>query len=101
MITYESCRTHLEDLISEYKQTEKLSLNEANTRFKFIDCLLINCLNWEKTDITCEDSYEGKYTDYILSLFRSIAVVEAKKAGIYFELPVGKQKLFQPLKSVY
>jgi GTPase SAR1 family protein len=101
MINYESCRTNLESLISEFNETEKTSINEANTRFKFIDSLLMNCLNWEKNDISCEDNYEGKYTDYILSLFRSVAVVEAKKAGNYFELPVGKQKLIQPLKSVY
>jgi len=101
MINYESCRTNLENLISDFESTEISALNEANTRFKFIDNLLIKCLNWERTDISCEDTYEGKYTDYTLNLFRSVAVVEAKKAGDYFELPVGKQKLIQPLKSVY
>lgn len=101
MNNYESCRTNLENLISEFNELDRSILNEANTRFRLIDGLLIDCLNWEKTDISCEDNYEGKYTDYILSLFRSVAVVEAKKVGNYFELPVGKQKLIQPLKSVY
>lgn len=101
MIEYESCRINLEKLILEFNKTDIEELNEANTRFKFIDSLLIDCLNWDKTNISCEDSYNGTYTDYILSLFRSVAVVEAKKAGNYFELPVGKQKLIQPLKSIY
>lgn len=101
MISYEDCRSNLDNIKSEFDGLEISSLNEANTRFKLIDGLLLNCLNWEKADISCEDSYEGKYTDYILSLFRSVAVVEAKKSGNYFELPVGEQKLFQPLKSVY
>ncbi len=101
MISYESCRANLETLILEFDKTEKKSLNEANTRFKFIDELLMGCLNWEKNNISCEDSYEKKYTDYILSLFRPVVVVEAKKAGNYFELPIGTKKLIQPLKSVY
>jgi GTPase SAR1 family protein len=101
MVNYEDCRSNLEKIKKEFDGLDTSTLNEANTRFKLIDGLLIDCLNWEKTDISCEDSYEGKYTDYILSLFRSVAVVEAKKTGNYFELPIGKQKLFQPLKSVY
>ncbi len=101
MIKYEDCRSNLDKLKAEFDGLNRLALNEANTRFKLIDGLLIDCLNWEKTDISCEDSYEGKYTDYVLSLFRSVAVVEAKKSGNFFELPIGEKKIFQPLKSVY
>lgn len=101
MISYESCRANLEALKSEFDSIDKDLLNEANTRFKFIDRILTDCLGWERNDISNEDSYQGKYTDYILSLFRSVAVVEAKKSGNYFELPVGKHKIFQPIKSVY
>jgi GTPase SAR1 family protein len=101
MNSYEDCRTHLEKLKEEFLKLEPQKLNDANTRFKLIDGLLKDCLNWGEDDISCEDNYKGKYTDYILSIFRSVAVVEAKKTGDYFELPVGKQKLFQPLKSVY
>lgn len=101
MITYESCRTNLERINSEFGETNKSQLNEATTRFRFIDEILINCLNWEKTDISSEESHDLEYTDYTLSLFRPVAIIEAKKAGNYFELPIGKQKLFQPLKSVY
>ena len=60
-------------------KTEKKSLNEANTRFRFIDRLLMECLGWCVEDISCEDNYQNEYTDYIFSLFRSVAVLEAKK----------------------
>ena len=79
MNDYEKCRKSLENLKLDFDSLKKTSLNEANTRFKLIDKLLIECLNWERNNISCEDSYKGKYTDYILSLFRTVAVVEAKK----------------------
>ncbi|OEU55231.1 MAG: hypothetical protein BA868_00815 [Desulfobacterales bacterium C00003106] len=61
----------------------------------------MECLGWCRDDILCEDNYQKKYTDYTLSLFRSVAVLEAKKSGDYFELPAGINNLFQPIKSVY
>jgi hypothetical protein len=101
MVGYEQCRENLEILIKESELIDINSLNEANTRFKFIDRLLTECLGWETNDISCEDNYEGKYTDYILSLFRSVAVLEAKRTGVYFELPIGNKKHILPLKSIY
>ncbi len=84
MINYESCRTNLEKLISDFNETEKSAINEANTRFKFIDSLLTDCLNWEKTDISCEDSYEGKYTDYIVSVRKLQIVATSAIHGDFF-----------------
>ena len=101
MSKYESCRGHLEELNSKYLTIDKSSFNEANTRFKFIDIILTKCLGWETKDISCEDSYQGKYSDYTLNLFRSVCVLEAKKTGIYFELPAGSNSLYQPIKSIY
>ena len=101
MDIYEQNRKKLEILKLEFDTIEQKSLNEANTRFKFIDRLLMECLAWNRNDISCEDSYQNKYTDYTLSLFRTVAVIEAKKTGDYFELPVGRKNLFQSIKSVY
>ena len=101
MDIYEQSRENLELLKSEFDITEKKILNEANTRFKFIDKLLLGCLAWSNNDISCEDNYEKKYTDYTLKLFRSVAVVEAKKSGDYFELPAGSKNLYQPIISIY
>jgi hypothetical protein len=99
MYTYEESRANLEAIKSD--SIDIKSLNEATTRLKYINKILTECLGWETNDITCEDNYAGKYTDYILSLFRSVAIVEAKKGGDYFELPIGGKKIFQPIKSVY
>jgi type I site-specific restriction endonuclease len=79
MDIYEQSRKNIEKLKSDFDAIDKKTLNEANTRFKFIDRLLRECLGWSTADISCEDNYQKKYTDYTLSLFRSVAVVEAKK----------------------
>ncbi|MBC7000900.1 hypothetical protein, partial [Cytophaga sp. FL35] len=101
MSIYEICRENLIELELEFSKLDKSVLNEANTRFKLIDSILTKCLGWETNNISCEDSYLGKYSDYTLSLFRSVCVLEAKKTGNYFELPAGNQKLYQPIKSIY
>ena len=101
MTEYEQGRLELEAIVADIKSEGITQFNEANTRFKYIDRILTKCLGWDTSNISCEDSYAGKYTDYILSLFRSVAVLEAKKTGIYFKLPVGQTKLIQPLATVY
>jgi hypothetical protein len=62
--------------------------NEADTRFQLIDRLLIDCLNWRREDIHSEEAYQGAYTDYTFLTPRRL-VIEAKREGIHFELPVG------------
>ena len=73
---------------SEHKQT----LNEATTRAHLIDRLIIECLYWSRDSVTMEDSYNGDYSDYTLSTTRSAVIIEAKKEGLYFELPVGQKQ---------
>jgi len=97
---YERGREILEELNNEFKEIDILKFNEADTRFKFIDKILTECLNWETNDISNEDVKDNHYADYKLKLFRPIAVWEAKKTGNYFELPVGTNKLILPLKSI-
>lgn len=97
---YEQGRQIIEELNEEFKLLNIQKFNEADTRFRFIDTILTNCLGWEPKDINNEDVVDEHYADYKLSLFRAVAVWEAKKTGNYFELPVGKQKLIYPLKSL-
>lgn len=101
MEKYEESRNKLENLKKDFDSIGSTKLNEANTRFKYIDKILKDCLGWDTDNISCEDNYQKKYSDYTLSLFRAVAILEAKKSGIYFELPVGTSKLIQPLKSLY
>jgi GTPase SAR1 family protein len=95
---YEYAYSSLLNLIQEFEATEKNDFNEATTRFRFIDRILTECLAWEHKDITTEDSYEGEYSDYTLHLFRPVAVLEAKRTGNYFEIPVGVKSLVIPIK---
>lgn len=97
---YEKGRGILEGLNDEFKSIDLAKFNEADTRFRFIDKILTECLNWEPKDINNEDVKDNHYADYKLNLFRPIAVWEAKRTGNYFELPVGIKKLILPLKSI-
>lgn len=97
---YENGRVTLENLILEFKQLNINDFNEADTRFRFIDRILTECLNWEPKDISNEDVRDRHYADYKLNLFRPVAVWEAKRTGNYFELPVGISRLIMPLKSI-
>ena len=97
---YEFGRETLESLIKDFKEIKIEKLNEADTRFRFIDKILIACLNWEPKDINNEDVRDNHYADYKLNLFRPVAVWEAKRTGNYFDLPVGTSKLIMPLKSI-
>lgn len=100
METYEKGRKNLNILIEEFKSLDLNKFNEADTRFRFIDTILTECLDWQPKDISNEDVKDGHYADYKLNLFRPIAVWEAKKIGNYFQLPVGIKKLVLPLKSI-
>lgn len=96
---YENGRDIIAKLADDFRQLGKEQLNESDTRFKFIDTILTKCLGWEPNDISTEDVKDGHYADYKLSLFRPVAVWEAKRTGNYFELPVGTSKLIYSLKS--
>jgi predicted type IV restriction endonuclease len=69
------------------------SRNEATTRLHLIDVILFDCLGWERSECVAEERYDGKYTDYSLRCPQCLLIVEAKKEGIYFELPIGSEKL--------
>jgi GTPase SAR1 family protein len=65
------------------------SRNEATTRVQLIDRILFESLAWDRSDVIAEESHDGQYADYTLNAPRRLLIVEAKKEGTYFELPVG------------
>lgn len=67
--------------------------NEASTRFHLIDRIFFEALGWEKDDCIPEESHEGKYADYTFNDPGKVLIVEAKREGIYFELPIGFNKV--------
>ncbi|MFA5865335.1 MAG: hypothetical protein WC975_11690 [Phycisphaerae bacterium] len=96
---FETCRQKLEDLAIYYKNNYG-KRNEATTRLQLIDRLFFECLGWTKEDVILEESYERTYADYVFSAPRKILILEAKKEGDYFELPVGKEEIDYNLGSL-
>lgn len=100
MDKYEKGRELIKELNDDFNKLDKTSFNEADTRLHFIDRILIECLGWEQNSINSEDCRDNHFADYKLSLFRPVAVLEAKRTGNYFELPIGNSKIIYPLKSL-
>ncbi len=88
---YELCRSNLETLVAS-EIAKPSHRNEATTRLQLIDCLFFDCLGWSKEDVVLEESDGREYADYTFYLGfarRRVLIVEAKKEGDYFEVPVG------------
>ena len=77
------------DNFNELLKKSFISLSESDTRVKKIDPIFIKCLNWEEADITREEHGETGFVDYIFKIRNmNTFVVEAKKTGYYFTIPV-------------
>ena len=86
---YEDAAKKISELrvwFSEIKET----LNEASTRAHLIDRLIFECLSWPRDSVDMENPHSGYYSDYVLSPMRPAVIVEAKKEGEYFRVPIGK-----------
>ncbi len=86
---YEMCKDRLTGLYDWYVKN-KGTRNEATTRLHLIDTIFFECLGWDKReDCKAEERFNGTYTDYTFLSPRRILIVEAKKEGIYFDIPDG------------
>jgi len=69
--------------------------NEAETRHKVIDYLLRDVLGWTEEDISYEERVPQDdrvtYADYIIRTATTQIVVEAKKAGATFAVPMDRR----------
>ncbi len=75
--------------------------NEAATRLHLIDDLLFECLLWDKrADCIPEERIDGQYADYTLLCPRRMVIVEAKKEGIYFDIPSGLSNRQYAIKTL-
>ncbi|MCD9523750.1 hypothetical protein GLP14_13080 [Photobacterium carnosum] len=69
---------------------EERTKNEAETRHKIIDFVLHDFLSWPKNRVIVEEYINPGFADYILKKSNGddLLFIEAKKEGIYFELPI-------------
>ncbi|WP_133116384.1 hypothetical protein [Amycolatopsis antarctica] len=100
MVNYERAKLAIGTLATEAER--HLDLNEATTRLRLIDRLLFDTLDWAPEDITTEQYESGDYLDYVLGRPERLAVIEAKRTGRHFELPVGVEKeRYVDVKTIY
>lgn len=80
----------LHEHADELGRWQSSDLNETDTRSKIIDALLIEVLGWDEASISREvRTVDGGYSDYVVRNDRTAFVLEAKRTGHYFEMPVG------------
>ncbi len=74
-------------MISKHNWT---GLTESDTRVKLIDKIFVESLNWDENEnITREEHASPGFVDYVFRLGKkNVFVVEAKKQGVYFNLPI-------------
>ena len=89
---YESALDKAVELLSWYSE-HKQDCNEATTRSHLIDRIVFDCLGWPHESVKMEESYDGNFSDYTLSTARPALIIEAKREGVYFEIPVGKTQI--------
>ena len=81
----QALREHADEL-SHWQNSD---LNESDTRSKIIDTLLLQVLGWDEASIRREvRTANGGYSDYVVQNERTAFVLEAKRAGHYFEMPI-------------
>ena len=70
-----------------------LPLSESDSRAKIIDPIFKDCLGWDEDDIKREEHVHRGFVDYIFHIKnRPIFVLEAKKIGDSFVIPLGLKK---------
>ncbi|WP_222845005.1 hypothetical protein, partial [Kocuria sp. CNJ-770] len=67
---------------------DDLTRNEAQTRFDLIDSVIKDVLHWPADKIRVEQRLPDGYTDYELVEAGTLAIVEAKREGVGFVLPL-------------
>lgn len=74
--------------------------NEATTRLHLIDTLLMGVLGWPKSQIRAEEPAGTGRIDYSLGAPAVRLIIEAKKEGVYFDLPAGTRTGVHSLRSL-
>lgn len=89
MTSYDRGAASLDELCASSQASREEDANEATTRLQVIDKLLMDVLDWPSDQITCEEYREGGFLDYVVGAPQSRLVLEAKRIGRHFEVPVG------------
>lgn len=93
-IEFSVAQENFKKLVQEFSSLEdSINPNEAQTRFSYIDTMLMDCLGWTKDLVRVEVYENGDRSDYECGIPRQL-IIEAKKPGISFSFPPsGNDKL--------
>lgn len=76
------------------------SRNEATTRLHLIDALLTRVLRWPRAAMTAEEPAGSGRIDYAIGTPAIQFIVEAKREGVYFDLPAGTKLGVHSIESL-
>ena len=96
---YELAIERVQQLRDWYRDNEA-DRNEATTRAHLIDVLIYDVLGWDRHSVTSEDHSTSGYSDYTFNAPRPVLIMEAKREGTYFEIPLGTSRRVRGLKSL-
>lgn len=97
---FEDAKAILDALIAWWRTEGECKRNEATTRLHLLNELLINVLKWPKEQIVAEESHGGSYADYAVGIPATRIIIEAKREGVYFDLPAGIGPGIVPLPTI-
>ena len=99
---FEGSKLEMQNLVKLARANVDPSLvrNEADTRLQLVDRIIFQALGWDPEDCRAEERFDGKYSDYTLGNPRRL-IVEAKREGIYFQLPAGFDRRVCKLETLF
>lgn len=97
-LEYSVAYDNLRNLIDEYTELDDQA-NEAQTRFSFIDRLLLECLGWPRSETVVELFESEGRTDYELGRPR-VFIVEAKASRDGLKIPPKRARTRVSIQSL-
>ncbi|SDK37251.1 hypothetical protein SAMN05216282_105137 [Cryobacterium psychrotolerans] len=89
MDKFERGHAAMRDLVTVMEEAALDDVNEADTRFRVINKLLTDVLHWPIAAVQNELHTDSGYMNYCVGMSGAQFVLEAKRAGRAFSLPVG------------
>lgn len=87
MHSFDHAFSEMTELMAEMAAATDADVNEADTRLRIIDRLLMNVLGWPSQQVRAEAHTESGYMDYCVGAAGTQFVLEAKRVGSSFSLP--------------
>ena len=98
---FENYRENLKKIIDWNRNINIKDRNEATTRLHLIDKLFFECLDWNSENCIAEEAEDNQYTDYTFHNPSRIMIIEAKKEGHHFEIPLGLENRTYKIDSLF